>query len=1249
MAPTTSAQQGPELPKLYTVTYEDGDDFAHLIKHKRAHGYKRVYAKIAFDHEENKELSLVVGTALLWIIPTASILRASLYVEHRSAERDDELLAETTSAVGVFSDGPAALAFKVNEATRRVLLNHTLHLTLRVVTESMEHFDKTALAASLKISDKWARMIGRAKLAVEIGATIAELNPIAKLVVSLVRIGTNELRERMQRLQAIDTLVNLIDQACEIVVDHYDEEHERFRAKEKEFRNALIPRIRESVMFLSKISAAGRVEQSSSSTDSRLQQLRGDLERGIAEVQRKALVDTQIGGIQTRNRVEKLIAHAMDAKIANNLPYDKDVQAGTSSCCLEGTRVELLKEIEEWASKPQDKRGLSLSAAAGKGKSAVAHSVMHRLTEKGFHAAFFAFDRTNPSRQADLLFPTLAYRLAEVDPHYHAQLAKLTPGRLCVKDIADQYANLVRSAFAGDSRPRPVIFIIDALDECPTGDGRRRALLGQLSKCLRDESLLGKILLFVTMRPDTSDVRSLASDPTMTPLDMDDFPDTEKDIEVYVEDRLHAHAKLSPHAKDVARAAQKLFQYAAVLCSELTDDTKFISHDDLLARVTQAPGELRFLYKVVLQSHFDANNAKTMALYRQVLTWVLLVRTPQQRAVFAEFARVLLRSDNAAKDVGGVLGHLGSLLTGTGEKSSQTVQPLHASFYDFVSDPYVSGPYYVDLGPRSHLELASVCFGLMRQGLCFNLCHLRTSFKLNKDIESLDQNIGLGLRYACTATASHLRQSLQSVSDGLLQHLGHTSQPYYEGKLAWYTIVRLLLAESLHACASVMFPPRILLRVLLEVEYFLQEKFLFWLEACSCLQLPNVLSELESLLEFAQCHHARALRILVKDCIKFYCRFHDGIMASAPQVYLSGLNFAPTESLVPQIYGPKFKKLIAVSSRALDRHWPAGEPREIEQRVSRLATRSRGHTGDVNSVAFSPDGRHIVSGPNDRTIRIWDAETREQVGDALEGHTNWVLSVAFSPDGRHIVSGSHDNTIRIWDVGDTLKGHTDAVNSVAFSPDGRHIVSGSHDRTIRIWDAEARKQIVDALKGHSDTVRSVAFSPDGRHIVSGSDDRTIRIWDTETREQVGDALKGHTNGVSSVAFSPDGRHIVSGSRDETIRIWDAETREQMGGTSFRARTTAPSGQGETSHGTQLAVSPAPSPRHSLARHTAIAPGAMASACHFGGDQRLVNARFRAHAAAATFVNTFAVGELSPGLLARSPARPPLLYVYDGVV
>src|SRR5258706_406445 len=111
------------------------------------------------------------------------------------------------------------------------------------------------------------------------------------------------------------------------------------------------------------------------------------------------------------------------------------------------------------------------------------------------------------------------------------------------------------------------------------------------------------------------------------------------------------------------------------------------------------------------------------------------------------------------------------------------------------------------------------------------------------------------------------------------------------------------------------------------------------------------------------------------------------------------------------------------------------------------------------SVASSPDGRHIISGSDDHTIRIWDAKTGAAVGDPLKGHTHSVRSVAYSPDGRHIISGSDDHTIRIWDaktgtaVGDPLKGHTHSVLSIAYSSDGQHIVSGSYDNTTRVWDA----------------------------------------------------------------------------------------------------------------------------------------------------------------------------------------------------
>jgi DNA-binding beta-propeller fold protein YncE len=112
----------------------------------------------------------------------------------------------------------------------------------------------------------------------------------------------------------------------------------------------------------------------------------------------------------------------------------------------------------------------------------------------------------------------------------------------------------------------------------------------------------------------------------------------------------------------------------------------------------------------------------------------------------------------------------------------------------------------------------------------------------------------------------------------------------------------------------------------------------------------------------------------------------------------------------------------------------------------------------VRSVAFSPDGKRIVTGSFDKTAKVWDAVTGKE-GFALKGHKNWVNAVAFSPDGQRIVTGSEDNTVKVWNAQGgqellTLKGHTSVVLSVAFSPDGKRLVTGSYDNTAKVWDAD---------------------------------------------------------------------------------------------------------------------------------------------------------------------------------------------------
>jgi WD40 repeat protein len=233
-------------------------------------------------------------------------------------------------------------------------------------------------------------------------------------------------------------------------------------------------------------------------------------------------------------------------------------------------------------------------------------------------------------------------------------------------------------------------------------------------------------------------------------------------------------------------------------------------------------------------------------------------------------------------------------------------------------------------------------------------------------------------------------------------------------------------------------------------------------------------------------------------------------------------------------YSSDGRRIVSGSNDKTARVWDAASGAELAC--------LRGHENHVTSVAYSPDGRRIVSGSYDKTVRVWDAASGAELA-CLRGHENDVTSVAHSPDGRRIVSGSRDHTVRIWEAAGgaelaCLRGHANSVTSVVCSPDGRWIVSASWDE-VRVWDAASGVELA-RLRGHKGWVRSVAYSPDGRRIVSGSGnyDETVRVWDAASGVELA-CLRGHEHIVTSVAYSPDGRRIVSGSHDRTVRVWDA--------------------------------------------------------------------------------------------------------------
>ncbi|MEH2316851.1 MAG: ribosome assembly protein 4, partial [Nostoc sp.] len=186
--------------------------------------------------------------------------------------------------------------------------------------------------------------------------------------------------------------------------------------------------------------------------------------------------------------------------------------------------------------------------------------------------------------------------------------------------------------------------------------------------------------------------------------------------------------------------------------------------------------------------------------------------------------------------------------------------------------------------------------------------------------------------------------------------------------------------------------------------------------------------------------------------------------------------------------------------------------------------------------------QQLASASYDKTIKIWDVSSG-QLLKTLTGHSSEVYSVAYSPNGQQLASASYDKTIKIWDVSSgqllkTLTGHSSEVYSVAYSPNGQQLASASYDKTIKIWDVSSG-QLLKTLTGHSSTVFSVAYSPNGQQLASASADKTIKIWDVSSGQLL-KTLTGHSNWVYSVAYSPNGQQLASASYDKTIILWDLD-------------------------------------------------------------------------------------------------------------
>ncbi|KAI0310037.1 hypothetical protein OF83DRAFT_1071175 [Amylostereum chailletii] len=817
-------------------------------------------------------------------------------------------------------------------------------------------------------------------------------------------------------------------------------------------------------------------------------------------------VFTERGVLKTEMAVFRVL-ESLDDIGANvelmNLTRARGAGMNTSKRCLPGTRVQTLDRLSDWVNHASSTRVCFLVGGAGTGKSAIAHAIGHRFHALGRLGSFFCFDRNfQGDRHPESALSAIAWNLAHWDSGFKRALANIIQEDAWLVDapgIGSQWEHLIVKPAQRLTIAGPVLIVIDALDESGHSNSRRR-LLSLLTRNV--VNLPSNFRILVTSRPESDVIKSTLQNDFVHFVNLEEQgTEAREDIAVYIRERFSGDSLETGRLDDadylvLTEKSEGLFQWAFTACETLLPPTGGLTVKERFRRLLRAIDHrglqsIDALYSGILQQAFDPNDDDVMSRFRSVMAQVFSASEPLSSDSLHGIRRYWNGSD--MDEVNLIVRRMGALLGGVADRDTP-IRPFHSSFRDFLTEKERSGVWHIERRDGDHI-MAFGSIGVMNTRLRFNICHLGSSYVRNKDIPDLTDRLNKAvppvLRYAVRYWQAHLTL-ITDLSD-------------------FWNILR----------------------------DFLYNKLLFWLELLSLMQevyrAGRALHIVAQLLDNDQIPDALPFVI---DAARFIRRFGGMISQSAPHIYHSAIPFAPPTSVFRTHYASKLQHVPSIKN--LSSKWPL------------LQNVLRGHNDGICSVAYSPDGTRIVSGSDDWTIRIWDAETGQPVGKPLQGHTSEVNSAAYSPDGTRIVSGSYDKAVRIWcaetgqAIGDPLQCHTSAVFCVAYSPDGTRIISSSRDATICIWNAETGKLVGEPLQGHTQAIFSVAYSPDGTHVVSGSRNNVVCFWDAGTGKAMGGPLRGHSSPVYSVAYSPDGTCVVSGSGDFTVRIWDAQAREAIG-------------------------------------------------------------------------------------------------------